>query len=334
MQKTYYFYRMKNIIILLFFLSLFSCSKEIEHPFGFYYWKTKLSLNKEEGKALEQSKIPQLYTRFFDIDKIGNQFQPIGVISKDSTFTTDKKIVPVVFITNKTFLNIKKEEISFLAKSTYQLIQKKIKDLNLTVENEIQIDCDWTAGTKEDYFLYLKELEKISKKNITSTLRLHQVKDKELMGVPPVKKVYLMCYSTSSPLDDSDKNSILDNDLLKKYLKNLDNYPLKNIDIALPIYSWGIVTNHLGKHKLIGGVSTEDFNSPNFRPISRNEYKILKDDFYFGHFLNKGFTIKVEEIPASQLNNALEFINTKIKNYNVIYYHLDKQFIKNINLTR
>jgi hypothetical protein len=43
------------------------------------------------------------------------------------------------------------------------------------------------------------------------------VKDKAQTGVPPVEKVYLMCYSTSSPLENSSKNSILDVVILKNY---------------------------------------------------------------------------------------------------------------------
>jgi hypothetical protein len=54
-----------------------------------------------------------------------------------------------------------------------------------------------------------------------------------------------MCYSTSSPLENSDKNSILDIQILKNYLSEVQNYPIKKIDVALPI-SWGIVTNHFG----------------------------------------------------------------------------------------
>jgi hypothetical protein len=47
------------------------------------------------------------------------------------------------------------------------------------------------------------------------------------MGIPPVRKVYLMCYSTSSPLENSDKNSILDIQILKNYLSEVQNYPIK-----------------------------------------------------------------------------------------------------------
>ena len=192
---------------------------------------------------------------------------------------------------------------------------------------EIQIDCDWTASTRDDYFNFLKELKKLTGKNITSTLRLHQVPDRKNTGVPPVEKVYLMCYSTSSPLENSDKNSILDIPTLKSYLQNLDKYPIKDVAIALPIYSWGIVKNHTGKHQLINALSAEDLKNPNFTAMSSTEAKVEKDGFYFGFYLNKGFKIKVEEISQKQLKEAKTFLDTKLKNYNIVYYHLDGKFI-------
>ena len=319
----------EKIIIFILFTNLFSCSKKAEHSYTFYYWKTKLSLNSEEKEVLNKATTPILYTRFFDVDKIDGKFEPVGIINKDSSFVSDKKIVPVVFITNQTFLNIEKKEIPILAKSVSDLVKNKAEELQLNILEEIQIDCDWTAGTKNDFFQFLKELQQYSGKEITSTLRLHQVKDKEKMGIPPVKKVYLMCYSTSSPLENSDKNSILDVGILKTYLAQLEKYPIKNIDVALPIYSWGIITNHLGKHKLINAISTDDLKNPDFEKISDNEVKILKDGFYFGYFLNKGFRIKVEQISKTQLEQTQNFLDQNLENYSIIYYQLDRKFVKN-----
>ncbi|MFY1045198.1 hypothetical protein [Chryseobacterium sp. GP-SGM7] len=327
-------FRKKSLPIFFYAVLAFlliSCNKKEKQLHTFYYWKTNLNLNSVEKKALDQSGSPFLYTRFFDVDKINGKFEPIAVITKDKNFETDKKIVPTIFITNRSFQNIQKEEIIFLAEKVNAQIQKEIKEYGLKVNKEIQIDCDWTVGTKNDYFEFLKQLKKISGKEITCTLRLHQVKDKILMGIPPVEKVYLMCYSTSSPLENSDKNSILDFNILKSYLSKLEDYPIRKIEVALPIYSWGIVTNHLGKHKLINALSTKDLNNPDFKKISENKVKILKDGFYFGNFLNKGFTIKIEEISAEQLENVIQFLNKKIGPYTIIYYQLDSKFVEGRN---
>lgn len=316
-----------KFLFLLFFIT--SCSKKENHNYTFYYWKTNLKLDKEETKVLEQASTPYLYTRFFDVDKVGGKFQPVAVITKDKSFQTDKEIVPTVFITNPAMLNISAEEIQFLAKSIDHLIQKKAEEYHLKTGNEIQIDCDWTSGTRDDYFKFLKELKKVSGKEITCTLRLHQVKNKKQTGIPPVEKVYLMCYSTSSPLEKSDKNSILDVNILKSYLSKLEDYPIRNIEVALPIYSWGIITNHLEKHKLINALSKKDLENPNFKKISEYEAEIQKDGFYFGSYLNKGFRIKVEEISQNQLEDVIHFLEKKIPNFTIIYYQLDSKFVLN-----
>ncbi|MDR6405281.1 MULTISPECIES: hypothetical protein [Chryseobacterium] len=325
---------MKFLQYVFLFIFLVSCSPKEGHSYTFYYWKTKLNLNFEEKKTLDQATFPYLYTRFFDVDKVGGKFQPVGVITKDKSFETQKQIVPTVFITNRTFLYIKKEEIAFLAKNISDLIQKKTSEFDLKTNNEIQIDCDWTARTRDDYFKFLKELKRISGREITCTLRLHQVKDKNQTGIPPVEKIYLMCYSTSSPLENSGKNSILDVNTLKSYLSKIDEYPIRQIEVALPIYSWGIITNYLGKHKLINALSKNDLQNSSFKRISETEIEVLKDGFYFGNYLNKGFRIKVEEISDQQLEEVVDFLEKKIPHFNIIYYQLDSKFVtgQNFNL--
>ncbi|MDG4652171.1 hypothetical protein [Chryseobacterium arthrosphaerae] len=318
---------MKILRFLCILLLIASCSSKEKHPYTFYYWKTNLKLDPEEKRVLDKAPVPFLYTRFFDVDKIDGKFQPVAVITKDASFQTSKQIVPTVFITNPALLGISPDEITFLAESIHHLVQKKAEEYHLKINNEIQIDCDWTAGTREDYFKFLKELKRVSGKEITCTLRLHQVKDKKNTGIPPVEKVYLMCYSTSSPLEKSDKNSILDVSTLRSYLSKLEDYPVKKIEVALPVYSWGIVTNHLEKHRLINALSEKDLDNPNFKRISPSEVEILKDGFYFGNYMNKGFTIKVEEISEEQLEEVISFLQKKIPHFNIIYYQLDSKFV-------
>ncbi len=265
------------------------------------------------------------------MDKRAGKFQSLASAIKRESFVTDKKIVPVVFITNRTFLYITDKEINQLAQKIASTIEKKSQRFKLNTVDEIQIDCDWTAGTRDDYFKFLKKLQKTTGKEISITLRLHQVKFKDKTGIPPVSKVFLMCYSTSSPLKNSDKNSILDVALLKNYLKDIDDYPIKDITVALPIYSWGIVTNHLGKHRLINALNKHSLMNEKFKQsfykTGDNEVEILQDGFYFGSFLNKGFRIKVEEISPQQLQQVVNFLNQKIGQYDIIYYHLDSRFI-------
>ncbi|MFC4164463.1 hypothetical protein ACFOWU_12420 [Epilithonimonas zeae] len=325
---------MKSILqCLICILLLTNCTKtNNNHDYGFYYWRSTFNLNKNEQQTLNKSKVGNLYTRFFDVVKQNDQFLEVGIININKEISTDKKIVPVIFITNETWFNIKPNDIQFLAVKINERINKIHSNHKLNLENEIQIDSDWTASTKNDYFKFLQALKQISKKNITCTLRLHQVKDKLQTGIPPVDKMYLMCYATSSPLENQEQNSILDVRTLKSYLRNLEDYPIK-LDIALPIYSWGIVTNHLGKKKLINALTAEELmQNKNFKMINKNNFEVLKDDFYFGLYLNKGFKIKIEEIAEKDIIESLNFIDGKLDYpFHIIYYHLDERFTKNYN---
>lgn len=320
---------MKLYSLSILFL-LLSCSNPKKHSYSFYFWRTEWNLDQTEQKALQKAQATTTYTRFFDVDKIGNKFRSVGKIEFSQKSNTN--ITPVIFITNRTFFDIKKDKIQFLAKSIFSLIQDiKIKN-NLTLSSEIQIDCDWTEQTRDDYFFFLNALKKISQQEITATLRLHQVKDKDKTGIPPLNKVYLMCYATYSPLENQPKNSILDVPTLKNYLKDIDKYPLK-MDIALPLYSWGIVTNHIGKKKIINALTIKDLaNNKNFKKISETEFEVLNEDFYFGMYFSKGFRIKIEEISQNQLDEVKQFLDKKINNYHIVYYHLDSKFVEKYKL--
>ena len=317
---------MRKFILLFLILMMTSCTQENNKQYSFYYWRTHLSLDVVEKTALQKATSPYIYTRFFDIEKVNGKFLPVAVITRNQTFVTNKEIVPVVFIKNDVFYNITSDEINFLVENVSSLIKKKQSEFGFKISNQIQIDCDWTAGTNKEYFEFLKRLKDFSGKQLSCTLRLHQVKNSKLSGIPPVEKVFLMCYATSSPLENSARNSILDLLTLKNYLKNVDLYPL-SMDIGLPIYSWGIVTNHVVKHKLINALSLQDLENPNFRKISETEVEIMKDGFYFGNFLTKGFTLKVEEISDDQLNQVKKYLNHKLPDYAIVYYHLDRKFL-------
>ena len=318
---------MRLLILYITLLTFLGCGRDTPHPYSFYYWKTDLKLDSTEKEALKKATASSLYVRYFDVDRINGRLQPLASVMADQKMQIDKQIIPVIYITNRSFLNITSSESTLLANGIAKLIAKKNIEIGAGTPPEIQIDCDWTTATRDNYFHFLKELKKLTGKNITSTLRLHQVRDSKETGIPPVDRVYLMCYSTSSPLENSAKNSILHVPTLKNYLQSLNNYPIKIIAIALPIYSWRIVKNHLGKHQLINALSAEDLKNPNFTAISSTEVKVEKDGFYFGYYLNKGFTIKIEEITEDQLTETKTFLDTKLKNYDIVYYHLDKRFI-------
>lgn len=315
-------------LCLIAFLLLFSCKPKLkEHPIQFYHWKTKVELGEIEKEYLQELNSDKLYIRVFDIVQENAQSKPTAIIQEFDSKSLSIEYIPTIYIVNDVFIGISTDDAKELAENSHRLIEQIAIDNQFPDFNEIQIDCDWTESTRENYFQFLEELKTISNKKITSTLRLHQVKFKNKSGVPPIDKVYLMCYATSSPIEEIEKNSILDLPLLKDYLNTIDEYPL-DLDVALPIYSWAIVTNHLGKKKLINAVSEEDLKTADYKKRSDGLYEVQTDVFLKGIYLNQGFKIKLETIPIELLKETRQFLDSKIKTeFDIVYYHLDATFL-------
>lgn len=321
-----------RFLLPVIFILLHGCIYNKRHPVDFYYWKSNVSIGDVEKQYFEGSECEKLFIRFFDVDSEAGQIVPKAKITSFDANYLKAEYIPVIFITNRTFQTQSREDLTHLAENIARLIHE-IKERNSIPESgEIQIDCDWTERTRSNYFFFLEELKKITRKDISCTIRLHQVKYKSRTGIPPVSNAYLMCYATSNPTEFTDKNSILDIALLKDYTKNIETYPLP-FDIALPLYSWAVVINHLGKAKLINGVTEADLSDPSFKKIGETVYRVEDDVFFNGIYLNKGFKIRIEQITPDLLHEAKSYLNGKVKRpYHIVYYHLDQNFLERFTI--
>ena len=317
-------------IVALLVLLLSACTQERSHDVDFYYWKSKCAIGETEREYFGQLKSKRLFVRLFDVDLEDGVAVPVGQIQsfdKDLLPNDSTLVIPVVFITNQTFLKYVDESgIGQLAMNVNSAIGHIMESAGVTYE-EIQIDCDWTERTKRPYFRFLQQLADSSGRSISCTLRLHQIRDHEKTGVPPVERGSLMCYATSSPMEGDTRNSILDMELLKAYTTNINDYPL-DFDVILPIYSWGIVTNHLGKVKLINGLTEDDLQKPMFERIDDNLFLVKEDGFVQGLYVNSGFTIKIETITPELLAEAKQYLDQKIqRDFPWAYFHLSQGFL-------
>ena len=335
MQNLKYIFKGRYLYFLLLGFYLFlltTCHKPVHHDIQFYHWKTNVTIGEVEQAYFSQLKSTKLYIRFFDIDRQNGQIGPVAKLRPFDPKVLHTVYIPVVFITNRTFTDISDVQLSLLIENILALTTE-ISIMNQLPEvTEIQIDCDWTESTKQAYFYFLEKLKEVSGKRISCTLRLHQIKFSEKTGIPPVDKGYLMCYATSDPTGDPEQNSILDMELLKDYTSSIHTYPL-GFDIALPIYSWAVVKNHLGKIKLINNVSVSDLDTAVFRRINEDIYELQRDYFFRSFYLNKGFTLKVEGISPALLQEAKLYLEQKIRRpYDIVYYHLDEAFLKQFTI--
>ena len=318
------------LIIVFSTIVLFACTPKRSHDVDFYYWKSKCTIGETERDYFNQLKSKRLFVGLFDVDIEGNKAFPVGQIQafgKDVLPNDSTKVIPVVFITNQTFLDyVNDSAVERLAANVNSTIAHIMETAGVAYD-EIQIDCDWTQRTKEPYFRFLKQLADQSGHNISCTLRLHQIRDYQKTGVPPVERGSLMCYATSSPLEGDTRNSILDMELLKAYTVNINEYPL-DFDVILPIYSWGIVTNHVGEVKLINGLTEDDLQTPMFEKTGDNLFLVKEDGFLQGMYVNSGFTIKIETITPELLAEAKQYLDRQIgKDFAWVYFHLSQGFL-------
>ncbi|MDO4526273.1 MAG: hypothetical protein Q4B61_13190 [Bacteroidales bacterium] len=325
---------LKIFPIVLFLLCSVSCvSASHDHNISFYHWKSNYQIDNDVRNYMRGLNCQKIYLHLFDVVKEGEISRPINIFQAAYSLNKDSSIhfVPVIFITNEVFANTDTAKIKQLASHIKYFTHNMVhiySNIDKNTIDEIQFDCDWTSSTKENYFTFLKCIKNLYPDvKISSTIRLHQIKDMKETGIPPVDKGYLMCYATSNANDGLDSNSILNIDLLKNYTESLNDYPI-DLDYALPLFSWGIVSNKKSQIKLINGLTHNDLDSVRFKRISENRYKVREDCFINGLYINKGYTIEIEQITPTLLRNAIEYLDNKIqKDYNIVYYHLSKGFL-------
>jgi hypothetical protein len=194
--------------------------------------------------------------------------------------------------------------------------------------SEIQIDCDWTAKTKEKYFYLLAAIKKLSGKSLSCTLRLYPYKYPELMGVPPVDKAMLMCYNLIGPFESENENSILSANELEKYLKGVKKYPL-HLDIALPVFSWMQVYHD---DKFAGIISEGEIDvTKDLEEIKPLWYEVRADQLVRDVYLREGDKIKFEEVKEETITEAIALLKENIAfsdTVTVTFFHLDETALK------
>ncbi|MFL5729805.1 MAG: hypothetical protein ACJ75J_10000, partial [Cytophagaceae bacterium] len=309
------------------------CAEESHshHPSrAFYYWKTVFNLSPQQNAALSELNVRKIYLKFFDV-QLNDSLKPVPVatIRFDSTVPAGIEIVPVVYITNKTMLQISKIEVVDLSHKIHTRIMKLVpKGISF---REVQIDCDWSEQSMDNYFFLLRELKKnFSGILIASTIRLHQVKYYRRSGVPPVDRGMLMFYNMGSLMDPSTRNSIFDKEVAKRYLHNFDEYPLK-LDVALPVFSWAVLSREGKGVKLINGFSIDEASAGRLEPVKANTYLVKEKFSCRGSEFLPGDMLRFENIGPAETEEAARLIlpHLKTDSLSVALFDLNDSTIKN-----
>lgn len=303
-----------STLFLMMLILLSACSdnkpKQIEK--AFYHWKSGNVYN--DNKELNELGVQKLYYRLFEVDYDAVRGNYPMSKNRPSFYEfrgiESIEVIPVVFIKNEILKHNDKQSLNQLADDIVYLVDKYRTGeygSDAAIEfKELQIDCDWTKSTKENYFYLLKKIKEISGKTISCTLRLYPYAYPKIMGVPPVDKVTLMCYNLIQPLSNQDKNSILDVKELEKYLVGKEKYPL-HMDIALPVFYWSQLYKNNQFVELLDKSSAElkDFT----KEVEPMWYEVTKDTVVnYSQYFKTGDRIKCEEVSTETLRKALDLI--------------------------
>lgn len=315
---------------LLIIILINSCIKSERKIIpSIYHWKQTFHLTKFEADWLAGNQIRKIYVRFFDIKLMnGRDILPVSSVKFEDKIDTNLVIIPVVYIENDVFAKLQEVGLDTLARKLVNRIRDIENKNGLISFQEIQIDCDWTAGSKDNYFNLLKLIKSmIGDAKLSCTLRLHQFKYAPKTGIPPVDEITLMYYNMSRVQDMKTYNSILDNTEGEKYTKGAAEYPL-HINIALPIFSWGVLFQNGSLSALLPGLNDSDLIKMGAKLTSGNHiYRFEKDTVLQDKFIRKGDILRLEEITFKELKRAAEIcisIVPKDQNsINITFYHLD-----------
>jgi hypothetical protein len=302
-------------IILVLLLS--SCGKNKgPDERAIYYWKTNFFISPEQSVLLHRLQIKKIYIRLFDVDwdKGINSPVPLGEIKFSSHPDSIFKVVPVVYITNKTLLNIADGEIPRLSENI-EAQAKHIMESNLISYSELQFDCDWTEKTQIKYFSLINNIKsglKKENKTICVTIRLHQIKYSEVTGIPPVDNGMLMFYNMGKIDSRDNENSIYNKRDAEKYTAFIKKYPI-HLDVVLPLFGWVV---HTREGKAIGllneSLIEELLHDERFSKWGEKSYITNESFFLHGNYFIKGDILKVEKADIGICREAADLVSRNL----------------------
>jgi hypothetical protein len=319
-------------LAFLILFCLVSCRKNRVVNTSFYYWKTVYDTNTTERQYFNALHCKRLYMRIMDVANGDNGPVPISPVNFKVQLPDSVQLIPVVFIVNDVLKNLSNQQLDDLAGKIVYYVSGKIKQAGKATFSELQIDCDWTRTTRDNYFYLLRRIRtngSLKNKHLSATLRLHQLKNQKNSGIPPVDRVMLMCYNMGNLRKYGQQNSILEQSELEKYAgNNLSIYPMP-VDVGLPIFSWAVVFRQKQYVGIAKRLHQESFADKKiFKAGGRDLYTLQRDLPQYG--LLRGDEIRQENLSAGQLQAAANYIQKHISSdtINIIYFHLDEPILK------
>jgi len=295
---------------------------------SFYFWRTRLELSPTQRKALSDLEAKRLRVRLFDVVRDRNGIHPIGKLHASSGDALPvAEVLPVVFLREAVFHGA--PDASGLAGRILSERDKICQEGRLPCKG-LELDCDWTPGSKEGFFALCKTLGDTLHargQTLRSTLRLHQYRSPAQTGVPPVDRLTLMAYNMGPTTASPDRQSILDIKELARWLEAKSVYP-KPLDIALPLYGWALVVRDGKPVDLVQQAGAPELDTlPWLERESDGLRKARQGFFLHGQWIRKDDRLKLESPDASDLRKAADLLARKLpplKDRELVFFDLSE----------
>jgi hypothetical protein len=320
-----------HLLICVLFCAVSTGCKQRHHVItpAFYYWKTVYAPSTFEKNTIKGISTRVVYLRLFDVDTdpLASDAYPVGLVRVNEQPDSAMQYIPVIFVTQRTLHKLSVQRMTALAHKIARLTEVTCSDAGIK-PREIQIDCDWTASTREKYFMLLSALKRepfLAGKTLSCTIRLHQVKYTTSSGIPPVDRGAVMCYNVGNLKKPGTQNSILEAELAEKYLSHLEDYPLP-LDIAMPLFSWSLLFRGGQFIGILRDVDITDINASKlFAETEDGRYRCRYDTTWMGQSFTKDDIIRYEESRLSEILSVAKYTSQHVHNdsLRVIFFSCD-----------
>lgn len=305
-----------------------------------YYWKTVLRFDSADLDFMRRHDIGRIYLRLFDV-AVGDGYTADERTVPDATVRIpdmtaetiadslgDMEFVPTVYITLEAIKAMNGRE-GMMARNIVTRARNMCSYNELPGVGELQLDCDWTAGTEESFFSLCDSARKCITElgldwKLSSTIRLHQLARK----APPVDRGVLMLYNTGDFKDPDTRNSIIDARDIAPYMHRLASYPL-HLDVAYPTYSWQLLYHNRQFAGLTQGIDLTD--STRFSRRGENSYAARRDIPYRNTIIREGDIVRQENSAFADIAAVKAMTESRLggRPHSNILYHLDSENLSN-----
>ncbi|MDE6299801.1 MAG: hypothetical protein K2M10_09190 [Muribaculaceae bacterium] len=329
-----------NALIILLVISCSCLTSAVEHSErptnAVYYWKTVLDIDSTDLAFIRRHDIGRIYLRMFDVVEADYPYPADERVIPNATVRIpdpqfnllqdslkEIEFVPTVYVTLDALMAMWARE-GELAANIVRRVSNMVRYNSLPNVAELQLDCDWTESSEDDFFNLCDSVKKYIAADslnwkLSATIRLHQLAH----NPPPVDKGVLMVYNTGSFNNQDTHNSIIDLSDVKPYLRNLAYYPL-HLDIAYPTYSWQLLFRD---RKFVGLINGLPLDNDTLFSRKGNLYAVKKDFTLNNIRLLAGDVVRAEESSPQEVITTKNMIERLFKDHphSNIIYHLDSK---------